>query len=178
MISSGAAIASAAVIASSAFLAFDHFERVIAQPVAAQVWVEERAAVRADNAQAIAEVLIRRSLRASKVKGRKVTIQALQSGKELDAYTGPISAWEGFGPALAAGRKAWATDPTFRAETTAAALRAWLAVRAGIGPQVAEGALWYRHVDGTPPAEWRGQPLAAVLPAPLGKSLALYRPAL
>jgi threonine synthase len=27
------------------------------------------------------------------------------------------------------------------------------------------------------PAEWRGQPLAAVLPAPLGKSLALYRPA-
>jgi hypothetical protein len=178
VISSGAAIVSAAVIASSAFVAFDHFERVIAQPVAAQVWVEEGAAVRADNAQAIAEVLIRRSLRASKVKGRKVTIQALQSGKELDAYTGPISAWEGFGTALAAGRKAWATDPTFRAETTAAALRAWLAVRAGIGPQVAEGALWWRHVSGTPPAEWRGQPLAAVLPAPLGKSLAIYRPAL
>mgnify|MGYP000949793363 CR=1 FL=1 len=49
--------------------------------------------------------------------------------------------------------------------------------RGGVGPELAAGALWYRHTDGAPPAEWRGQPLAAVLPAPLGKSLALYRPA-
>lgn len=177
MISSGAAIASAAVIASSAFLAFDHFERTVAAPVAAQVYVEERTAIRADNAQAIAEVLIRRSLRASKVKGRKVTIKALQSGEVVDAFTGPISAWEGFGAALAAGRKQWDTDPAFRAETTAAALRAWLAVRLGVGPEVAAGALWYRHTDGTPPAEWRGQPLAASFVGPQGKTLALYRPA-
>lgn len=175
--SAGGYIAGAALIASTAFLAWDRFERRIAEPIGAQVWIEERAGVRADNAQAIAEVLIRRADRASKVKGRTVTIADLQAGRVVDTFTGPISAWAEYGAALDKGRAAWASDPVFRAQTTAAALRAYWAVRFGLGPQVAPGALWYRHTDGPPPEQWRGQPLEAVLDGPGGKSLALYRPA-
>ena len=127
--SAGGYIAGAALIASTAFLAWDRFERRIAEPIGAQVWIEERAGVRADNAQAIAEVLIRRADRASKVKGRTVTIADLQAGRVVDTFTGPISAWAEYGAALDKGRAAWASDPVFRAQTTAAALRAYWAVK-------------------------------------------------
>jgi len=162
--------------AAVAVLTYRDVERSIVRPVTAQLWVEERDARRADNSQAIAEVLIRRAARASSVKGRRVSIADLQAGRELDSFTGPISAWDGFGDALEDGLEAAKADPGFQARAGAAAWRAWWAVRMGVGREVAPGALWYRHTNGEPAPEWRGQPLAKVLEAPNGKRLALYRP--
>ncbi len=150
-------------------------ERDTIQPIVRQIWVEEGPAERPDNAQAIAEVLIRRAERATRIKGKRVTVEDLQVGRELDRFTGPISAWEGFERALAAGERQANVDPEFRRRASAAAWRAWYAVRVGYGQQVAPGALWYRHqVD--PPAEWRGQPIVRALEGPRGRSLALYAP--
>lgn len=162
--------------AAVAALTYRDVEETIVRPVTAQLWVEERDARRADNSQAIAEVLIRRAARASKVKGKRITIADLQRGRELDSFTGPVSAWAGFDAALNDGLEAAGADPAFARRAAGAAWRAWLAVRLGVGREVAPGALWYRHVNGEPAKEWRGQPLVRVLEAPNGKVLALYRP--
>ena len=162
--------------AAVAVLTYRDVEDTIVRPVTAQLWVEERDARRADNSQAIAEVLIRRAARASRVKAKPITIADLQLGRELDAFTGPISAWDGFGAALEDGHEAAKVDPAFARRASGAAWRAWLAVRLGLGREIAPGALWYRHTSGEPAREWRGQPLVRALEAPNGKVLALYRP--
>jgi len=146
--------------------------RDVVAPITAQLYVEERDAQRALNSQAIAEVLIRRSRRAG------ATIAQLQSGAKVDKYTGPISAWEGFEAALSDGYAAAAADPQFRARAAGAAWRAYLAIRWGIGDQVAPGALWYRHAARAElPQRWGRTKLARVLDAPRGKVLGLYVPA-
>ena len=94
------------VAGAAAVLTYRDVEDTIVRPVTAQLWVEERDARRADNSQAIAEVLIRRAARASRVKAKPITIADLQLGRELDAFTGPISAWDGFGAALEDGHEA------------------------------------------------------------------------
>ena len=148
------------------------FAEEYAGPIAAQLWVEERGVGGAQSSQAIAEVLIRRADRA------RASIADLQRGRVLDRYTGPISAWGGFVEALERGTAAMRLDPAMRVRADRAAARAWLAVRLGVGPQVAPGALWYRHVDGEPPGTWRATQLVRVLPGPRGstKVLALYAP--
>lgn len=158
-------------VALAGVAAYQRVEREVIQPVTAQLWVEERDAARAANSQAIAEVLIRRSLRAG------ATIQQLQSGKKVDSYTGPISAWAGFSEALRDGAAAAADDAGFRARAAGAAWRAYLAVRWAVGQEVAPRALWYRHASkGELPQRWHRTRLALVLDAPRGKQLGLYVP--
>lgn len=175
--SGGGIVAGALAAAAGVFLAIEIVDRDVVRPIARQIWVEEGPAQRPQNAQAIAEVLIRRAARASQVKGRRVTVGELQSGAVLDTYTGPITAWSGFADALDAGELARVNDPDFRRRAEGAAWRAYLAVRFGVGPQVAPGALWYRHAaPNALPAEWRGNVLVADLDAPGGRRLGLYAP--
>ena len=159
-------------LALAGVAAYQRVDRDVIQPVTAQLWVEERDAARAENSQAIAEVLIRRSLRSG------ATIQQLQSGAKVDSYTGPISAWDGFNDALRDGAAAAAEDAQFRARAAGAAWRAYLAVRWAIGQEVAPRALWYRHATAAAlPEKWNRTRLAVVLDAPRGKKLGLYVPA-
>ena len=159
-------------------MALELVDKDTIRPIARQLFIEEGPASRPANAQAIAEVLIRRVDRASKIKGRRVTVAQLQSGDVLDAYAGPISAgWQGYGDAIDAAEIVRSTDEGFRRRAEGAAWRALLAVRFGVGQQVAPGALWWRHAaPGNLPATWRGNVLIADLDAPGGKRLGLYAP--
>ena len=154
------------------------FEFDVVQPVSRQLFVEEGDSVRAVNAQAIAEVLVRRAKRASRAAGRKVTIEDLQLGRYLDTYTGPVTAWTGFMRALNRGEAVRVSEPGFRAASGTAAARGWLAVNLpGVVRPVAPGALWYRHArPGELPETWRESVLVRELPGPNGKVLGLYAP--
>jgi hypothetical protein len=176
--SSGGFIVGALVAAAGAFVALELVDRDTVRPIARQLWIEEGPAQRPRNAQAIAEVLVRRVDRASKIKGKRVTVAQLQSGDVLDAYAGPISSgWAGYGDAIDAAEIMRTTDQDFRRRAEGAAWRALLAVRFGIGEQVAPGALWWRHAaPGNLPATWRGSVLIADLDAPGGRRLGLYAP--
>jgi hypothetical protein len=177
-VSSGGFIVGALVAAAGAFVALEIVDRDTVRPIARQLWIEEGPAQRPRNAQAIAEVLVRRVDRASKIKGRRVTVAQLQSGDVLDAYAGPISSgWAGYGDAIDAAEIMRTTDQDFRRRAEGAAWRALLAVRFGVGEQVAPGALWWRHAaPGKLPSTWRGNVLIADLDAPGGKRLGLYAP--
>jgi hypothetical protein len=154
------------------------FDLEVVRPVSRQLFVEEGPAARAVNAQAIAEVLVRRSKRATKAAGRKVTVEDLQTGRYLDTYTGPVTAWEGFTDALERGEGARVGDKGFRERAMAAAVRGYLAVHlSGLVSPVAPGALWYRHArPGELPGTWRGSVLVRELDGPNGRVLGLYAP--
>ena len=173
MIGVGASVGVAAAIVAAGLYGAARFAVEYADPIAAQLWVEERGIGDPRASQAIAEVLIRRAGRA------RASIADLQRGRVLDRYTGPVSAWGGFVEALDRGATAMRGDAVMRRRADRAAARAWMAVRLGVGPQVAPGALWYRHVGGEPPQTWRKTRLVQVLPGPKGSGrvLALYAPA-
>lgn len=154
------------------------FEVDVVQPVSRQIFVEEGQAVRSVNAQAIAEVLVRRAKRASREAGRRVTIEDLQLGRYLDTYTGPVTSWTGFVRALNRGEAVRVSEPGFRGAAQMAAAQGWLAVNLpGLVRPVAPGALWYRHArPGELPETWRGSVLVKQLEGPNGKVLGLYAP--